>query len=75
MPVDVVFMAWGCAFGFTSFDDNHGSVFDSLVGELVRGNEKVDVRMCGIDSEMVVNLMWLPHGLNFRSVTVNILRL
>ena len=48
--MDVVFKVWGCAFGFTAFDDDHGlSVFDSLVGELVWGNEKVDVRMCGID--------------------------
>jgi hypothetical protein len=31
----------------------------SLVGELVRGNEKVDVdvEVYGIDSEVVVNLM------------------
>ena len=36
MPVNVVFMAYGCVFGFTTME---GSL------------------MCGIDSEVVVNLM------------------
>ena len=44
MPVDIVFMAYGCAFCLSEFNEGSEMTTEvvSFVGELVRVNEKLD---------------------------------